>query len=340
MNYKLPGRLTDFQREMYIHLIEWKWKHITRETGVVEKKDKNGYIRRTEYDAILPLSVRDAYPLIYPDVLEDFLAHCDRFYVRLHDYFHHMASSQAANINLFLPVLLHSRAAEVLRQVKPDFARLATNELYKGFRIEFWDGNSFKDKGLLGDHNRKSGTDSDIGIAYFNQEDDLCLWLVEHKLTESEFTTCGGYRSEENTNKERCFNSFNTILADKDLCHYHRINRYEYWNLTDTNKDLFINALTETQCPFMDGVNQLWRNQLLGLGLEQQCKFKHVFFSVVKHPDNNAINEVLSKYQWLISNDIRFNWFPSCEMIYAAEAMNNEALDAWAAWYRDLYMSE
>jgi hypothetical protein len=61
---------------------------------------------------------------------------------------------------------------------------LATNELYKGFRIEFWDGNSTDEKDLLGDHCPNSGTDSDIAIAFYNKEDELCLWLVEHKLTD------------------------------------------------------------------------------------------------------------------------------------------------------------
>ena len=28
--YKIPSKLTDFQLSLYIHLIEWKWKHITK----------------------------------------------------------------------------------------------------------------------------------------------------------------------------------------------------------------------------------------------------------------------------------------------------------------------
>ena len=29
-DYRLPSGLNDFQREMYVHLINWKWRHLTR----------------------------------------------------------------------------------------------------------------------------------------------------------------------------------------------------------------------------------------------------------------------------------------------------------------------
>jgi len=31
--YRVPATLSDFQRTMYIHLIDWKREHITREPG-------------------------------------------------------------------------------------------------------------------------------------------------------------------------------------------------------------------------------------------------------------------------------------------------------------------
>ena len=31
--YRLPNELTDFQLQMYIHLINWKWAHLTQESG-------------------------------------------------------------------------------------------------------------------------------------------------------------------------------------------------------------------------------------------------------------------------------------------------------------------
>lgn len=113
-----------------------------------------------------------------------------------------MASSQAANMNLFMPILQHPLANQILKHLKPDFKCLANDELYHGYRLEFWDGNSNNEKGNLGDHTPVAGTDSDIAIAYYNNDDKLCLWLIEHKLRENEFTKCGGSKSKgRNKNK-------------------------------------------------------------------------------------------------------------------------------------------
>ncbi len=43
--YRLPDLLQPFQQEIYIHLIQWKWAHLTRECG---------YFAGQPYDAILP----------------------------------------------------------------------------------------------------------------------------------------------------------------------------------------------------------------------------------------------------------------------------------------------
>jgi hypothetical protein len=32
-SYRLPRTLSDFQRDLYVHLIDWKRKHITSESG-------------------------------------------------------------------------------------------------------------------------------------------------------------------------------------------------------------------------------------------------------------------------------------------------------------------
>lgn len=162
--YNLPNKLNDFQTQLYIHLIDWKWKHITTEQGIYIYNGKE-----YKFDAILPVSVHADYPLIYPSILSDFKKLKEKFEFKLHEQFNHMASSQAANANLFFSILLNSKANDILKQLKPDFNRLATDQLYKGFRVEFWDGNSNDEKGLLQDHNEKTGTDSDIAIAYYNQ---------------------------------------------------------------------------------------------------------------------------------------------------------------------------
>jgi hypothetical protein len=324
--YRLPDMLNPFQQEMYVHLINWKWEHITRQPGT-----DRGVI----YDAVLPTEYVDQFPILYPGIVNAFKEHLQKYPFRIHKYFNHMASSQAANLNLFLPILLHPNANAVFAKLKPDFARLAVSQLDKGYRIEFWD----EPFGNLNDKSKAAGTDSDIAIAYYNDQNELCLWLIEHKLTEKEFTTCGGARSPRKRSSHDCNKSFTEILANKNLCFYHHMNKYNYWKITETNQAFFANHAHYKHCPFKEGMNQLWRNQLLALSIEQDDRqpFKHVTFSVVKHPRNTSLDATLDAYQELTGNNPKFLVFTSADVIAAASTANDPQLDLWITWYKALY---
>ena len=309
-----------------------------KEPGVYQKKDKNGILQTYEYDAILPKSVHKNYPLIYPVILKELQGHRKKYYFKFHQHFNHMGSSQAANLNLFLPILLHAKANDIFKLLKPDFKSLDTEKLYKGFRIEYWDGNSKDDSGLLGDHSARSGTDSDIAIAYTNNHNEPCLWLLEHKLTEKEFTKCGGAKSRNrDKTKHRCDKSFNEILRNKNLCYYHEQRKFKYWNNTEKHQGFFKNHTNILHCPFIGGINQLWRNQLLGFALEQAGLFKEVYFTVVKHPENKALDKSIEQYKDLIKHNNRFSVFDSKEVIDSAIKLNDSELNGWINWYRGLY---
>lgn len=332
--YKLPNSQNKFQKEMYVHLINWKWENITEEVGL------NKYKRELiEYDAFLPESYRSKLPVIYEPIKTELFEHSKIYDFKLHLYFNHMASSQAANINLFPPILLSSKANDILRLLKPDFKELAKDELYKGFRIEYWDGNSKKEKGLLGDHNASTGTDADIAIAYYNHNDELCLWLIEHKLTENTFTKCGGFESDGNMEKHNCNKSFAAILSEKELCYYHRKSKYNYWHITDKHQSFFANHHAFESCPFRKGMNQLWRNQMLALAIEDDVKndFKNVCFSVVHHPDNPSLKKTIDEYKTLIDNNPKFSTFTSRDVIDKASTVEDREIEEWIGWYRGLY---
>jgi len=324
--YRLSNTLNRFQLEMQIHLANWKWAHITKEP-CLHRSHLN--------DALIPESFSSQYPMLYPPIVNAFKHHTQKFPFRLHQYFNHVASSQAANINLFLPVLLHPKANVVLSTIKPDFSYLATEYLDNGFRIEFWD----EPFGNLNDKKSTSGTDADIGIAYYNHQDELCLWLIEHKLTESDFTTCGGNKSNGRQSIHNCSKSVSEILADKQVCYYHSANHYKYWNITEANLDFFVNHANFDYCPFNRGMNQLWRNQLLGLSIEQDERqpYQHVTFSVVKHPRNTALNKTIEEYKQLIGHNPKFTVFTSADVINAATELNDPELNRWITWYQDLY---
>ena len=331
-NYRMPNILNPFQEAIYVHLIDWKWKHITEEEGYYTHRG-----RKIPYDAILPESVKKDFPVIYPEVVDALKQHHEKFYFKLHQHFNHMASSQAANANLFLPLLLHPRTSEVLRQIKPDdFDELAIGELDRGFQIEFWGPRI--GTGLLGDHTKRYGTDSDIAIAYYNKKRELCLWLIEHKLTEKDFTQCHGYTSNGRTEKHDCMKSFSEILDNKSFCYYHDVRKFKYWEITDKHRGFFVNHEKHAQCPFQGGMNQLWRNQLLALSLEEQKQpYEHVYFSVVRHPGNSYLDKTITEYKELTANNPKFSVFTSADVINAAIGLHDPKLDKWIDWYKELY---
>lgn len=338
-DYRLPNELNAFQLRMYTHLIDWKWKHVTRDPGCYKYKGQ-----QIQYDAILPVTsaAEKKMPHIYPPIKQNLVAHRERNPFRFHPHFRHMSSSQAANINLFLPILHNSSANDIFRELRTDFAALANDKLDRGYCLEFWGGNFGLDvfeKGLLGDKSARAGTDADIAIAYRNHQDELCLWLIEHKLTENEFTACGGYKSKGRTDKllHDCTQGFSQILTNKKTCYYHDKCGYKYWDITDRHSDFFANP-KHAKCPFRGGMNQLWRNQLLALAIEDQgTDYKHVHFSVVRHPENTALDASLNAYKELIGNNQKFSDFTSTDVLAAAEACYDPAIASWAQWYREVY---
>jgi hypothetical protein len=194
---------------------------------------------------------------------------------------------------------------------------------------------------MLGDHNRSTGTDSDFAIAYRNHEDVLCLWLIEHKLTEAEFTTCGGARSKGRIRGTHACAPTTGIMENPALCYYHSACGYRYWPLTLAEvKEFPTERLGEYDtCPFAGGMNQLWRNQLLAIAIEraEEWPYQQVYFSVVRHPRNHALDASLEAFLKLTGSNGRFFAFTPEPILDAAKHTDESALRAWSQWYCDLY---
>lgn len=332
--YKMPSKLSPFQEQIYKHLIDWKHTHITIEPGEY---------RGNTYDLMFPNSYykkRNISPIIYRELHEEITKiQKGEFAYKVHLMAFHMASSQCACINLFLPILLDTNADEIISNIQGcpiDFAKIDRTKLYKGFCFEYWGQDIMNGKGLLNDHSNVAGTDADIAIAYINTKGEKCLWLIEHKLTETDFTNCGGYKSKNNNNKKLCKNNcLEKLIDNPQLCHYHKIG-YKYWSILQSKKNLFNPLQNQKGCPFQDGTNQLFRNQVLAFALENTNMYKHVYFSVVHHKGNTALEKTMNKYRELISNDIKFTSFTNYDVIEAAQN-NSNTLSCWINWYRELY---
>lgn len=224
--------------------------------------------------------------------------------------------------------------------VKTDIDSIAVDHLDRGFRIEFWD----EPDNMLNDHNRSTGTDSDFAIAYRNHDGILCLWLIEHKLTEAEFTTCGGAKSKGRTVGQHACTPTAQIMKCSGLCYYHSACSYNYWPLTLAETEAFPPERLRrfTSCPFKGGMNQLWRNQLLAIAIERakQWPYQEVYFSVVRHPQNQALDASIEAFHELTGATGRFFAFTPEPIVRAAKRADESALHAWAQWYGDLYAVE
>ncbi len=110
--YRIPGSLNDFQLAMYIHLIDWKWKFLSPEPGTYHHKGED-----IPYDALLPSELKSKLLPLHESIVEQFITHQKKFPFKTHTFIGHMASSQAACANLFLPLLKYpSEAAQVLKK--------------------------------------------------------------------------------------------------------------------------------------------------------------------------------------------------------------------------------
>ena len=124
------------------------------------------------------------------------------------------------------------------------------------------------------------------------------------------------------------------------MCYYHSGSKFEYWKITEANKGVFANHHKFDSCPFKGGLNQLWRNQLLGFALKKQNRYKEVYFSVVHHPENDALNESIEQYKVLIKKNPEFSVFTSKDVINIVSKLSNKELDIWVEWYQGLYKIE
>ena len=100
-----------------------------------------------------------------------------------------------------------------------------------------------------------------------------------------------------------------------------------------------LSGLDGLPCPFMGGVNQLWRNQLLALSIEKSpdWPYKRVYFSVVYHPGNQHLKSSMESFKQILGDTDRFFWFPSSRIIDAARDEEDADMRDWVAWYEQLY---
>lgn len=111
---------------------------------------------------------------------------------------------------------------------------------------------------------------------------------------------------------------------------------YKYWDTLKRNLDIFKGSIGIEGCPFKDGLNQLWRNQMLALAIQETGIYSIVTFSVCHHAKNTMLDKSINKYKALISGNRMFSCFTNYDVLNIVYKLNHD-LQEWMQWYKDVY---
>ncbi len=312
-----PGRgQTPFAARLQAHLEEWRaqvdgsrsryWSHWT--------------------DGIFP-----AYRELAEQVVHD-----DQ--VRLHKQAPHVRSSQAFAFNLFLPFRERhlDRLSELVnRQVG---ARLSID------MVQFeW----VPPGGLLGEIRGDRPVGDEPATAA-----DVVLWgqtssrrraavLLEVKLSEGEFTACGGRESRGNRRKDVC-RSASLFMHEPNACYLRRPVRQRrdrrYWEIFARShgsvRNAFPNADLNGPCPFAFDMQQPMRNLAIAQGLLQDGTVHQAWFGLCAHDANPQIAALWSEWSHLLPEPSMAPVLPASAIVSAGEAAG---LKSWTAYMRERY---
>ena len=261
--------------------------------------------------------------------------------VKLHDYAAHLLSSQAFAFNLFLPFRDGKR--ERLSECVSDLVgtRLLVDEL----RFEWVPPGA-----LLGelDGERPVGDEPATAV-------DVVLWsqladgrraavLIEVKLTEGGFTTCGGRTSPANRRTDVC-DSARLFFEDPDTCYLRRPKRKRrdrrYWEIFTASHgsvgNAFPGADLDGGCPFAGNAQQPMRNLAIARALEQDGTVAQAWFALCAHDQNPDVADHWEAWRGLLPDPGMAPSLPASAVIRAGEA---EGHGAWAQWIRQRYRLE
>lgn len=288
--------------------------------------------------------VSDKQNLMYPGIVEAIENHRKIRKFEFHRFFEagHVASSQAACFNLFLPIMISDHAAEVLACVKPDMKKIDDSRLDHGFCFEYWREEPLyaesSYKGLLNDHSKIYGTDADFAVSYIDKDEKKCLWLIEHKLTETEFTRCNVYHNSKHSEERAVCDglTFAELINEPNKCYYTWKRHFAYWSHTTQELFPFVDA-NKKGCPFKDGMCQLWRNVLLAEEARKTYGYDKMFFSVAKPEGNTLLNDSIDRFSEIVKPGV-FSVINPRELFRAANAFDDDLLHDWRKWYAKVYL--
>lgn len=271
----------------------------------------------------------------YRDLAEQ-VVHDDQ--VRLHKQASHVRSSQAFAFNLFLPFREGhlGRLSDLVNQ------QVGTRLTIDKVQFEW-----VPPGGLLGEiaGDRPVGdepaTAADVVLWGHMRSRRRAAVLLEVKLSEGEFTACGGRESRGNRRKDVC-QSASLFMHEPNACYLRRPVRQRrdrrYWEIFARSYGSVHNAFPNTDlngpCPFARDMQQPMRNLAIAQGLEQGGAVHKAWFALCAHDANPDIAALWSDWSHLLPETSMAPVLPASAIVRVGEA---EGLKDWAAYMHERY---
>ena len=256
--------------------------------------------------------------------------------IALDDQIHHLRSSQAFAFNLFLPFRQNPKLLSGLISslVGED---LTVDEVH----FEWVPPPSV----LVEPDNYVTAVDVALWVRLSNG--GRAVLLLEVKLSERNFSHCGGYHSPNNDRPDVC-QSASALFGDPGNCYLIRSAKAEttgrirrYWEIfarrSGSLAQAFPNVDTTGGCPFANDMNQPMRNLAIAFGLEQTNVVQRAWYGLCAHDNSTVIRRIWSHWQGMLPSVAPgvAPFLPASEIIRVGES---EGMAKWAGYMRNRYL--
>jgi|GEM_PF-2318412 len=251
-----------------------------------------------------------------------------------HSHLEARNSSQAFAINLALPAAVGdpapiSAALSALVKMQLTLKSVALEYAGEAGWLAEVSGASFKPKDRY--------TMADIALFVEDAQGRSGVILIEVKLSEGGFTTCGGVTSRHNKDRAPCEDA-SVFLSDPSRCYLTRpkfsSRDRRYWALLEGAYGAVRGALSgwepEGGCPFAGDWQQPMRNHALALAMVDagQASFWHL--ALVHHDQNPYVVEPWEAYRLASAASAQLHRWPASTLLTAlSEALQDPSYTSW-----------
>jgi len=257
--------------------------------------------------------------------------------VRLHTHIEALNSSMTFGFNLFLPFRagadLSPAVVDVLGPLIVD--QVVFEWIPPGGILGEIDGETPRDG--------EAATGIDVLLRGWRDDGSRVVILVEVKLSEGGFSTCGGRKSRANRRPDVC-EDVDAFLAEPSACYLRRPIRKQrdrrYWEIFQAAHGSLSAAfpgVTPGPCPFAGDAQQPMRQYALALGLEQAEFADEAWLLLVHHDDNPDVPHHWEEWMALTQPEARIARLPASAILDAGRTVG---LEDWANWMAGRYCLE